>query len=93
MKRKVVRFMGVRAEALHCRKCRADVFTEEQTHKVVVAIEAKKLKKEYVKRPIKIGGSLGLTFPNAVASAFNLKSKKLKIHPNLAKGSIEIAVE
>ena len=40
----------------------------------------------------RIGHSLGMTFPSDMTEAFNLDNPKtkLKVHPNLEKGKIEI---
>ena len=53
---------------------------------------ARRLEKNYVKYPIKIGHSWGMTFPKDMAEVFNLDNPKtkLKIYPNLEEGKIEI---
>jgi len=93
MKKSFVKYKGFRFESFQCPKCKVQVYTEEQSHKLVMTLESQRLKKEYLKKTIKIGHSWGLTFPKDIISVFDLKSKKLRIHPNLAKNKIEIAVE
>lgn len=87
------RLRGLKMEAYRCSKCRRAVLTEEQSNKALIQMEQQRLKKQYIKKPIKIGSSWGLTFPKEIVLAFNLKSKKLKLLPSLEKGKIEIAVE
>lgn len=93
MKRKLTKFMGLRVEALHCPRCKVEVFTEDQARKIALALDARRLKKEYVKKAIKIGSSWGFTFPKDIVEVFNLRSKKLRIHADAQKRTIEIAVE
>ncbi len=93
MKKSSTRYKSLKMELLQCPKCKVQVYTEEQAHKAMLKLERQRLKEEYTKKTIKIGHSWGLTFPKDIISVFDLKSKKLRIHPNLAKNRIEIAVE
>lgn len=95
MKKVYIAHKGLRLEAKECGKCKTRVFTEDLTIKAIAQLEAKRLQEEYIKKPIKIGHSWGVTFPKEVADVFNLKSNaaKLKIHPNVMKGVIEISVK
>lgn len=60
--------------------------------RAISKLESSKLQQEYVKKPIKIGHSWGITFPKELTDTFNLDNPKteLKIHPNLEKRKIEI---
>jgi hypothetical protein len=94
MKKTFVNYNGVKFEARQCPHCKEKIFTEELTMKAIAALESKRLEKEYVKRPVKIGHSLGFIFPKDVTDVFNIDGKKkLRLIPNVAKGRIEIAVE
>ncbi len=93
MRKVFTKFRGLQFEAFQCPKCKATVYTEEQAAKMAVRLQAQRLKNEYTKKAIKIGSSWGITFPKDIVSVFNLKSKKLRIHPNLEKSKIEIAVD
>ena len=94
MKKTYVEYKGIKFEARQCPKCKEKIFTEDLTMKAINKFEAKKLEKEYVKKPIKIGHSWGMTFPSDMTEAFNLNNPKtkLKVHPNLEKGKIEISL-
>ncbi len=84
---------GTKLEAFQCPKCKQKLFTEEQTLSAINKIEGKRLKKEYNKRLIKIGHSIGLTFPKDIANVLGLdKNKVLKIHPDIKRSKIEIFV-
>lgn len=94
MKKVFVEYKGVKFEARQCPKCKEKIFTEDLTMKAISKLEAKRLESEYVKHPIKIGHSWGVTFPKEVAEVFGLGSSKttLKMHPNVEKGKIEISL-
>ena len=79
-------------EALQCPKCKEKIFTETMAMKAIHKLEAEQLKKEYLKTPIKIGNSWGITFPKDMTDAFELgkPNTKLKLRPNLEKGQITI---
>jgi len=55
-------------------------------------MESNRLEKEYIKQPIKVGHSWGITFPKEIAQVFNLDKPhaKLKLMPNVAENKIEI---
>lgn len=94
MKKAYINYKGLKLEARVCTKCKKKVFTENLTMKAIAQLEAKRLETEYTKRPIKVGHSLGITFPKEIVDVFNLKDKtKIKIHPNVLKGIIEISVK
>lgn len=95
MKNIYVVYKGIKLEARQCPKCKEKIFTEELTMKAINKIEAKKLEEEYIKHPIKIGHSWGMTFPREITNVFNLDNPdiKLKIRPDLDKDKIEIAVK
>lgn len=86
-----VTYNGIQFEARECPKCHEKIFTEDLTMQAISKLEAKRLKEEYTKRPIKIGHSIGITFPKEITTVFGLaKTKILKIYPNVAKRKIEI---
>ncbi len=88
-----ITYKGIQFEARECPKCHEKIFTEDLTLQAISKLEAKRLKEEYIKRPIKIGHSIGITFPKEITDVFGLgHMKMLKIHPNVSKGKIEISV-
>ncbi len=95
MSKAYVNYKGLKLEARQCTKCGKKIFTEDLTMKAVARLEAKKLESEYIKKPIKVGHSWGMTFPKEVADVFNLKNSatKIKIYPNVVKGIIKISVK
>jgi ssDNA-binding Zn-finger/Zn-ribbon topoisomerase 1 len=94
MKKSITKYKGLPMEVLQCPKCKVKIYTEEQAHKAILKLEAQKLKGEYIKKAIKIGHSWGITFPKEIANLFELNKPqaRLKIHPNLEKGKIELSV-
>ena len=92
MKKAHVEYKGIKFEARQCPKCKEKIFTEDLTMKAISKLESKRFEAEYIKYPIKIGHSWGMTFPKDLTDAFNLNNPetKLKVHPNLEKGKIEI---
>ena len=95
MSKAYINYKGLKLEARQCTECGKKIFTEDLTMKAISQLEAKKLESEYIKRPIKVGHSVGMTFPKEVVNVFNLgnSATKLKIHPNIIKGTIEISVK
>ena len=91
MKKVFVKYKGMQFEARQCPNCKEKIFTEKQAMKAISKLEAERLKKEYIKKPIQIGHSWGMTFPKEVTEAFDLKTKKLKIRPDIEKNLIEIS--
>mgnify|MGYP001568091649 CR=1 FL=1 len=94
LKKTYIDYKGLKLEARECIKCKRKIFTEDLAMKAISQLEAKRLESEYIKKPIKIGHSWGITFPKEVADVFNLKDNttRIKIHPNVAKGIIEISL-
>ena len=91
MKKTYVEYKGIKFEARQCPECKEKIFTEDLTMEAIAKLEAMKLEKEYIKTPIRIGHSWGMTFKKDIAEAFNLNSKtKMRVHPFLEKGKIEI---
>jgi len=87
------KIMGIKVEAYKCPKCKEITFSEKQAHQACIKLEEKRMQNEYKKRPIKIGHSLGLTFPKRIVEVFGLNSKSsLNIKPKLSKKIIEIEV-
>ena len=95
MKKTFVTYKGIKFEARQCPKCKERIFTEDLTMKALSQLESKRLEKEYIKYPIKIGHSWGVTFPKEMADVFNLNTNKtkLKLHPKLDENKIEIVLE
>ena len=94
MRKTQVKYKGMNFEALQCPKCKQRIFTEELAMKAVAKMEAKRLQKEYIKSPLKIGHSMGMTFPKEMVEVFHLSSKsKVKMRPRPAEGKIELIVE
>ncbi len=94
MRKAIVKYKGMEFEARECPKCKEKIFTEDLTMKAIAQMEAKRLESEYIKHPIKIGHSWGITFPKEVSTVFHLGNPKtmLKMHPNVEKGKIEISL-
>lgn len=95
MKKTFVKYKGIKFEARQCPKCSEKVFTEELTMKAIAELESKRLQQEYIKHPMKIGHSWGMTFPKDMAEVFNLDNPKTKLslHPKLAENKIEISLK
>lgn len=90
LKKVSVECRGAKLEALQCPKCQQKIFTEEQTMSAIDTLEEKRIKEEYVKQPIKIGHSIGFTFPKELTDVFNITNlTKLKIHPDVRNSKIE----
>ncbi len=87
-----VKYKGMEFESRRCPKCKENLFTEDLAMKAINQLETKRLEDEYVKHPIKVGNSWGLTFPKEVTEVFGLNHKGmvLKIHPDVGRGKIEI---
>ena len=95
MKKTFVEYNGIKFEARQCPKCKEKIFTEDLTMKAISKLESKRLEKEYIKHPMKIGHSWGMTFPKDMAEVFNLTNTKTKLSlcPKLAEGKIEILLK
>ena len=92
MKKAYDNYKGLKFEILQCPKCKQGIFTQDLARKAMIKLEAQQLKKEYKKKPIKIGNSLGFTIPKRIVEIFGIKSKTIiKIHPNVEKNKIEIS--
>ena len=94
MRKKFIQYKGAELETRECPGCKDRIFTEDLATKAISKLEAKRMEEEYVKHPIKIGGSWGITFPKEVSKVFGLSNSKvkLKLHPNVEKGKIETSV-
>ncbi len=94
MKKTFVEHRGIKFEARQCPKCKEKIFTEDLTMKAISKLESKRLEKEYIKHPMKIGHSWGMTFPKDMVDVFNLDNSKIKLslHPKLAENKIEITL-
>ncbi|MBD3362022.1 hypothetical protein GF358_04505 [Candidatus Woesearchaeota archaeon] len=95
MKKTSVKYKGIKFEAMQCPKCKQKIFTEDLAMKAINKIESERLKSEYIKHPIKIGHSWGITFPKEITDVFELNkgNTKLKIHPDVTRGKIEISLK
>lgn len=90
----LVPFKELKVEGWKCPKCREVIFTEKQALTIAKAIDQKRLKEKYLKKPVKIGNSLGVIFPKDVVDVFNLSPGKTKLdfRADKPKGKIEITV-
>ena len=95
MKKAFVEYKGIRFEARQCPKCKEKIFTEELTMEAISKLESKRLEPEYIKHPMKIGHSWGITFPKEMAEVFNLNNAetKLGLYPKPTEKKIEIIVK
>mgnify|MGYP001166715287 FL=1 len=95
MKKTLVKYKGMKFEARQCPKCKERIFTEDLAMKAISELESKRLEKEYIKHPMKIGHSWGMTFPKKIVEVFNLNNirTKLSLQPKVAEGKIEIKLE
>lgn len=94
LKKTSVKYKEIEFEAMQCPKCREKIFTEDMAMRAINKLESERLKSEYIKRPIKIGHSWGIIFPKEISDVFELNriNTKLKLHPDLEKGKIEISL-
>ncbi len=94
MKKAHISYNELKLEARQCPKCNRNIFTEELTMDALHKMEKKRLQNEYLKNPIKIGHSWGITFPKEVAEVFGLNNSKaqMRIHPDIKKKRIEILI-
>ena len=95
MKKTFVIYKGLKLEARQCPKCKEKIFTEDLAIKAISDLESKRLEKEYIKHPMKIGHSWGMTFPKEVAKVFDLNniSTTLKLYPKVKENKIEIVLK
>jgi len=95
MKKTFVEYKGMKFEARQCPKCKEKIFTEDLTMKAISKLESKRLQKEYLKHPMKIGHSWGMIFPKDMVEVFNLDNPKIKmgLQPKLAENKIEIVLK
>ena len=95
MKKALTKIAGVDIEAYKCPKCKEIILTEKQAEAGALKIDAKRMKKEYSKRPIRIGHSYGCTFPKDIVEVFGIDKKNvmLKFHTDIGKKTIEIQVD
>lgn len=94
MKKTTVNYKGIKFEARQCPKCKEKIFTEDLAMKAIAKLEAKRLEREYIKHPIRIGHSWGITFPKELTEVFGLGSPKttLKMLPDVETGTIKISL-
>jgi hypothetical protein len=86
---------GLQFDGWGCSKCKEKIFTEKQSLAVVKGLDQQRLANDYIKHPMRIGRSWGMTFPKEVCDIFNLNDKKTKMRliPNVSEGKIVIEVE
>jgi hypothetical protein len=91
----IVKYRGESYDTMRCPKCKINIFTEDLAINALKKMEGSRLKKEYVKKPLHMGRSIGMTFPKDVSNVFNLKgkNKKIRLLPNIAEGKIVLEVE
>jgi hypothetical protein len=85
-------YKGIPLTSSVCPRCKLNVFTEHQFAEAFRKIQQARLRDSYTKRPIRIGNSIGITFPKEVVEAFQLKKKKVRMKPNIGTGVIAIEV-
>ena len=85
---------GVDYEAYRCPSCKLIIFTQEQAIMLGKKLQQKMLKDKYIKKPIKIGNSIGVIFPRDLVKAFDLDSPDttLNVKMDSSKNKIEITV-
>jgi len=83
---------GIKYQAMTCGKCKRSYVGIEQIDEIGEQLQAKRLKEEYIKKPIKIGHSLGMTFPKAIVEVFELEKAKIKIYPDVKNKKIELLI-
>lgn len=88
-------YKSLKLEARECPKCKEKIFTEDLAMEAISKLENQRLEQEYIKHPIKIGQSWGITFPKEVVKVFGLDQSKtaLWLHPNVGKGTIELSLK
>ncbi|MFH1917066.1 MAG: hypothetical protein ABIJ21_07430 [Nanoarchaeota archaeon] len=86
---------GIAFDGWGCTKCKEKIFTEKQSLTVVRRLDQQRLSQDYIKHPMKIGRSWGMTFPKELADVFNLNEKKTKMRliPYVSEGKIIIEIE
>ncbi len=94
MKKALVNYKEIQLEARECPKCKEKIFTEDLAMKAISQLEEKQLDKEYIKHPIRIGHSWGITFPKALTKVFDLENpkKNIRLHPNIREGKVEMEI-
>ena len=75
------KIMDIAVDAYRCPKCKEVFFSEELARKTAIRLEERRMEEQYKKNPIKIGHSLGLTFPKEIVDVFGL-SKKSSLKKN-----------
>ena len=95
MKKTFIEYKGIKFEARQCPKCKEKIFTEDLTMKAISKLESKRLAQQYIKHPMKIGHSWGITFPKELAEVFSLDNAKTKLilNPKLEDNKIEIVLK
>ncbi len=95
MKRALVRYKHLELEARECPQCQERIFTEDLALKAAAQLEAQRLESEYIKHPIRIGHSWGITFPREIVKVFGFDRPKalVRLHPDVGKGKIEISLQ
>jgi hypothetical protein len=89
---KKTRYKGLVLDVDQCPRCKSSYFSEKQFAEAFKKIQQARLKDSYLKTPIRIGNSIGITFPKEVVEAFQLKKKKVRMKPNIGTGVIAIEV-
>lgn len=94
LKKAISYYKGMEFDAYQCPKCKVKIFTEEQATDVARKMKAARLKREYERKPIHIGRSIGMTFPKEITYAFDLDrpETRLKVSHNMKENKIEIEV-
>ncbi|MFH1649043.1 MAG: hypothetical protein ABIA93_00660 [Candidatus Woesearchaeota archaeon] len=94
LKKSFSTYKSMKFEAYQCTSCKEKLFTEDQAMHVARTIQARRMREEYSKKPMKVGSSWGFTFPKEMADAFQLNNPEttFTLHPDLEHNRIEIRV-
>lgn len=88
-----VKYKGLTLKSSFCPPCNYDVFTENQFDDAFIKIQQNRLQDDYVKKTIRIGNSIGITFPQEIVEAFRLEKKRVKLTPDVRSGVIRLKIE
>jgi hypothetical protein len=88
-----VRHKGIDLFVEKCLGCGETYFSEKQFDEAFIKIQQGRMKEDYIKKPMRIGNSIGITFPKEVVDAFQLDKKRVRLKPNIRSGVIQITVE
>ena len=79
LRKSTVNYKGVKLVAWQCPECKQKIFTEDLAVHALQKLEQSRLAKEYVKKPMKIGHSWGMTFPKALFQLCSLSIQRVRV--------------